>query len=83
MFPPFVGSIEVNENYFGGRGKGQTHIIGSRNFWNQAKRHLRKYNGLPQHHFELFLKECGRRVKTQSPQKMLKEPKGSLKEVNT
>lgn len=34
------------------------HINGIENFWNQAKRHLRKYNGIPKPHFELFLKEC-------------------------
>ncbi|MFC1083028.1 IS1595 family transposase, partial [Pasteurella multocida] len=28
------------------------------NFWNQAKRHLRKFNGIPKEHFELYLKEC-------------------------
>ncbi len=49
--------------------KGQTHINGIENFWNQAKRHLRKYNGIPQHHFNLFLKECEWRFNTQSPQK--------------
>jgi transposase len=34
------------------------HINGIENFWNQAKRHLRKYNGIPKQHFKLFLKEC-------------------------
>lgn len=34
------------------------HMNGIENFWNQAKRHLRKYNGIPHHHFPLFLKEC-------------------------
>ena len=34
------------------------HINGIENFWNQAKRHLRKYNGVPKSHFNLFLKEC-------------------------
>ena len=34
------------------------HIIGIENFWNQAKRHLRCYNGIPQQHFHLFIKEC-------------------------
>jgi len=34
------------------------HINGIENFWNQAKRHLRKYNGVPKKHFHLFLKEC-------------------------
>jgi len=31
--------------------KGKTHIHGIENFGNHAKRHLRKYNGIPQHHF--------------------------------
>ncbi|WP_159991436.1 IS1595 family transposase [Pelistega ratti] len=34
------------------------HINGIENFWNQAKRHLRKFNGIPKVHFELYLKEC-------------------------
>jgi transposase len=34
------------------------HINGIENFWNQAKRHLRRYNGIPRAHFPLFLKEC-------------------------
>ncbi len=34
------------------------HINGIENFWNQAKRHLRRYNGIPRNHFHLFLKEC-------------------------
>ena len=34
------------------------HINGIENFWNQAKRHLRRYNGIPKEHFHLFLKEC-------------------------
>ena len=34
------------------------HINGIENFWNQAKRHLRKFNGIPKAHFELYLKEC-------------------------
>ncbi|OOS07577.1 IS1595 family transposase [[Haemophilus] felis] len=36
----------------------QNHINGIENFWNQAKRHLRKFNGIPKAHFELYLKEC-------------------------
>lgn len=34
------------------------HINGIENFWNQAKRVLRKYNGIPRKSFPLFLKEC-------------------------
>jgi transposase len=33
------------------------HINGIENFWNQAKRTLSRYNGIPKAHFPLFLKE--------------------------
>ena len=36
----------------------RNHINGIENFWNQAKRHLRSYNGVPRQHFHLFIKEC-------------------------
>lgn len=36
----------------------RNHINGIENFWNQAKRHLRRYNGIPKQHFHLYLKEC-------------------------
>ena len=36
----------------------ENHINGIENFWNQAKRHMRRYNGIPKDHFHLFLKEC-------------------------
>jgi transposase len=39
-------------------GNRRNHINGIENFWSQAKRHLRKYNGIPKEHFPLFLKEC-------------------------
>lgn len=39
-------------------GQGSNHINGIENFWNQAKRVLRKYNGIPKRSFPLFLKEC-------------------------
>ena len=48
-----------------------THINGIENFWNQAKRHLRKYNGIPKQHFELFLKECEWRFNYGSPRELL------------
>ena len=34
------------------------HINGIENFWTQAKRHLRGFNGIPSQHFHLFIKEC-------------------------
>lgn len=36
----------------------KNHINGAENFWNQVKRHLRKYNGIPRQIFHLYLKEC-------------------------
>ena len=48
------------------------HINGIENFWSQAKRHLRKYNGVPTGHFELFLKECEWRFNYGSPRELLK-----------
>ncbi|WP_219847605.1 IS1595 family transposase [Photorhabdus hindustanensis] len=43
---------------------GQNHINGIENFWNQDKRHMRKFNGILKEHFELFLKECEWRFNT-------------------
>jgi transposase len=37
---------------------GHNHINGIENFWSQAKRHLRKFNGIKKEHFYLFIKEC-------------------------
>ena len=39
-------------------GDQENHINGIENFWNQAKRHLRRFNGIPKESFFLFLKEC-------------------------
>ena len=36
----------------------KNHINGIENFWNQAKRHMRKFNGIPKDQFALYLKEC-------------------------
>ncbi len=36
----------------------RNHINGIENFWNQAKRHLRRFNGVPKAHFYLYIKEC-------------------------
>lgn len=56
------------------------HINGIENFWNQAKRHLRKYNGIPKQNFELFLKECEWRFNEGSPKQLLEDLKIILKE---
>ena len=49
----------------------QNHINGIENFWSQAKRHLRRFNGIPKEHFHLFLKECEWRFNNPSPQAQL------------
>ena len=48
------------------------HINGIENFWNQAKRVLRKYNGIDRKSFPLFLKECEFRFNFGIPKQQLK-----------
>ena len=55
--------------------KKHKHINGIENFWNQGKRHLRKFNGVPRQHFNLFLKECEGRFNTPNPQRQLTQLK--------
>ncbi|ASP18311.1 IS1595 family transposase [Neisseria sp. KEM232] len=50
----------------------QNHINGIENFWNQAKRVLRKYNGINRKFFPLFLKECEFRFSFGTPSRQLK-----------
>ena len=58
----------------------RNHINGIENFWSQAKRHMRKFNGIPKTHFELFLKECEWRFNIGAPNKLLKDLKKLLRE---
>ena len=51
----------------------RTHINGIENFWNQAKRHMRKFNGVPKAHFGLFLKECEWRFNNSDPSAQLSQ----------
>lgn len=51
--------------------EGRNHINGIENFWNQAKRHMRKFNGVPKEHFGLYLKECEWRFNTPDPKRQL------------
>ena len=53
----------------------KNHINGIENFWNQAKRHMRKFNGVPRQNFALFLKECEWRFNNPKPQTQLKQLK--------
>ena len=50
----------------------QNHINGIENFWSQAKRILRKYNGIDRKSFPLFLKECEFRFNLGVPKEQLK-----------
>jgi transposase len=50
----------------------KNHINGIENFWNQAKRVLRKYNGIDKKNFPLFLKECEFRFNYGTPVNQLK-----------
>ena len=49
----------------------QTHINGIENFWNQAKRHMRKFDGVPKAQFGLYLKECEWRFNNSDPSAQL------------
>lgn len=51
------------------------HINGIENFWNQAKRHMRKYNGIKTDNFYWFLKECEWRFNGGTHQQLLKQLK--------
>lgn len=59
--------------------KEKNHINGIENFWNQAKRHMRKFNGIPAKHFSLFLKECEWRFNTPAPKTQLRQLKQWVK----
>ncbi|HBR06982.1 MAG TPA: IS1595 family transposase [Desulfovibrio sp.] len=50
-------------------------INGIENFWNQAKRHLRRFNGIPRQSFYLFLKECEWRFNEGSHAELLNQLK--------
>lgn len=61
--------VRVNHSYL--FAEGRNHINGIENFWNQAKRHLRRFNGIPREHFGLFLKECEWRFNNPDPKAQL------------
>ena len=51
----------------------QNYINGIENFWNQAKRHMRKFNGVPKAQFGLYLKECEWRFNNSDPSSQLSQ----------
>ena len=58
----------------------ENHINGIENFWNQAKRHMRKFNGVPKDNFPLFLKECEWRFNNPKPHLQLSQLKQWVKD---
>jgi transposase len=50
-------------------------INGIENFWNQAKRHLRRFNGIRKESFYWYLKECEWRFNGGSHQRLLRQLK--------
>ncbi|EMT7783396.1 transposase, partial [Neisseria gonorrhoeae] len=50
----------------------RNHINGIGDFWNQAKRALRKYNGIDRKPFPPFLRECEFRFNFGTPSRQLK-----------
>jgi len=59
--------------------RGRPQIDSIENFWSQAKRHFRRYNGIPRQHLHLFLKECEWRFNYGSPRQLLKTLKSWMK----
>ena len=57
-------------------------INGIENFWNQAKRHMRKFNGIDKNNFNLFLKECEWRFNIGSTKMLLKDLKNIFKNTS-
>lgn len=55
--------------------EGRNHINGIENFWNQAKRHMRKFNRIKQENFYWFLKECEWRFNGGNHEQLLKQLK--------
>jgi len=60
----------------------QNHINGIENFWNQAKRHLRRFNGIKQDNFYWFLKECEWRFNGGDHKTLLNQLKAWYKSTN-
>lgn len=55
------------------------HINGIENFWNQAKRPMRKFNGIKSEHFYWFLKKCEWRFNGGNHKSLLNQLKSCYK----
>ena len=60
----------------------KNHINGIENFWNQTKRHMRRFNGIKQENFYWFLKECEWRFNGGNHRELLKQLKYWYKQAN-
>jgi transposase len=60
---------------------GETHINGIETFWSQAKRHLRRFNGIPRQSFQLFLKQCEWRFNGGNHRDLLNQLKSWIKQA--
>jgi len=60
----------------------RNHINGIENFWNQAKRHLRRFNGIKKESFYWFLKECEWRFNGGNHQQLLRQLKYWVKRAH-
>ena len=58
----------------------ENHINGIENFWNQAKRHLRRFNGIKPDNFYWFLKECEWRFNHGNHKQLLSQLKHWVRE---
>ena len=66
-------SFGLRHRHIGGHHRfapGSDRVNRMENFWNQARRHLRKYNGIPGHHLHLYLRECEWRFNYGSPREL-------------
>lgn len=57
-------------------------INNTENFWNQAQRHMRKFNGIKQENFLWFLYECERGFNGGNHQELQKQLKYWYKNTN-
>lgn len=66
------GYEHVRINHSVALSDGTPHINGIENFWSQAKRHFRRYNGVPKALFQLFLQAFVWRFNARTPEGQLK-----------
>tara|TARA_Y100001968_G_C19085332_1_gene585019 strand:+ start:22 stop:459 length:438 start_codon:yes stop_codon:yes gene_type:complete len=62
----------VRSNYSEAFVEDRNHINGIKNFRNQAKRHLRRFNGVSRQHSPFYLKECEWRFNHRPTKTLLK-----------